>query len=191
MRVLSAILTLLVLAAACSKREPPRKIVLDTAAAEEEDGDVTCKASSVETGGQAFVIIRLDSAALRNAHRLQLNFVKQDSALPIHARLQATTGGAECDGNKSAVEFTVRGEQNYLALMARAGTTFAGINVKRLEVDQMINARAYTTDNTREELVWGDAIPGAMDNRPGRVQSTPAPPPYREPIRAQRRTPRP
>jgi hypothetical protein len=178
--------SLCLVAAGCQKEAPRKPIQLDTAASEAED--VTCVPARFETNGQAFVVVRLDSAAAA-ANRLLINIVKQDSTLPIHARLQASTGAAECDGMKSAVEFTVRGAQSYLGLVVRAGTTFLAVNAKRVHPDQMINGRAFTTDDTNEELVWGAATPGALDNQPGQRQSTPAPPPYREP--PPRRVPRP
>jgi hypothetical protein len=170
-------------AAACSKPEPPKKVVLDTAA-ESEDEDVTCAAGE-KTRGQAFVVLELDSAAAQ-AGRLNISIAQQDSTLPVHARLQSSTGAAECDGNLSVVRFKVRGPQSYLGLSVRAGTKFLGVNARRSSNDPyqsgaMLNARAYATEDNAEELVWGDKLPGNMDNQRGRIRET-----YVEPDRTRR-----
>jgi hypothetical protein len=165
-------LTMSLALAACGKDELPKKVTIDTLVAAKDTEDVTCKAGTSETGGQAFVVIIMDSAAARSG-RLQINVVKQDSTLPVRARLQTTTGAAECDGKPALVDFTVRGAQSYLSLTLRAGTTFFAVNAKRLERDEMLNARAYSTDDIREEMVWGDNTPSAMDNQRGRIRSTP------------------
>jgi len=165
-------------AIACSKTEPPRKIVLDSATvaqAGEPEEDVSCVPQRDKQHGQAFVIVHLDSAAAR-ANRININIVAQDSTLPVHARLQSSTGSAECDGNLAKVEFNVRGEQTYLGLTVRAGTKFLGVNARRLSDEpyrgEMLGARAYATEDISEELVWGDAAPGNMDNQRGRMRET-------------------
>lgn len=150
----SLLLAVTLTSLACRQQERPHKVLLDTTMPAPAS-DVTCTPQHYETNGQAFVVVKLDSAAAR-AGRLQLNFVKQDSTIPIDTRLQASTGAAACHGARNGVEFIVRGEQTYLALLLRAGTTFAAVNVKRLEKNEMLNARAYATDDSAQEIVWGD-----------------------------------
>jgi len=167
---------------ACSKPEPPKKVVLATA--EAEDGDVTCAAGE-RARGQAFVTVELDSAAAA-AGRLNISITQQDSSLPVHGRLQSSTGAAECDGNLAVVAFKVRGPQSYLGLSVRAGTKFLGVQARRSSNDPYqqgttLDARAFPTESNAHELVWGDKVPGNMDNQRGRIRET-----YVEPDRTRR-----
>src|SRR4051812_18676236 len=90
-RSIAALLSVLA-ATACSKNEPPRKVVLDSVTqAGEPEEDVSCVRTRDRQSGQAFVIVHLDSAAA-SASRININFVEQDSTLPVRARLQGSTG---------------------------------------------------------------------------------------------------
>jgi hypothetical protein len=172
----AALLAALALAGACRKTEPPRKVVLDTAS-EADQEDVSCVTDQNRNRGQAFVVVHLDSAAAR-AGRIVVNIVKQDSTLPVRARLQSSTGAAECQGNPAMVEFKVVGEQTYLGLTVRAGTQFLAVNARRLSNDdrfqsgEMLNARAFSTDATSEEIAWGDKLPGDLDNPRDGIRQT-------------------
>ncbi|HMC54594.1 MAG TPA: hypothetical protein VKH19_05440 [Gemmatimonadaceae bacterium] len=175
-RSIAALPLSLLAATACTKNEPPRKVVLDSVTqAGEPEEDVSCVRTRDRQSGQAFVIVHLDSAAA-SASRININFVEQDSTLPVHARLQGSTGAAECDGNVSLVEFKVVGAQSYLGLSVRAGTKFVAVNAMRISHDPyggvMLNGRAYATDDLSDELVWGDAAPGDIDNQRGRMRET-------------------
>jgi hypothetical protein len=123
----------------------------------------SCAPTAQKYPGQAFVFVYLDSEAV-GPNRLLVTAIR-DSGQPLHARLQATSGGVECRSESSGIEFKLRGPQSYLAVVIHSPTAFVAVNTRRIEDRSMISGRAYSADGEQAEMVWAGGVESIKDER--------------------------